>query len=62
MAKEISNIAKSPLQLFINAGIDEIVAKVKSEKKGASAFMQVLLASDDGDTRSDWRQDSGLVS
>lgn len=55
MAKEISNIAKTPLQLFINAGIDEIVAKVKSEKKGASAFMQVLLASDDGDTRSDWK-------
>lgn len=55
MAKELSNIAKTPLQLFINAGLDEIHSKVKSEKKGASAFMQVLLASDDGDTRSDWK-------
>lgn len=51
-----SNSKKSALMLFINAGVEEINAKAKSEKKGASAYMQVLLASDDGDTRSDWKR------
>lgn len=51
-----SNSKKSALMLFINAGVEEINAKAKSEKKGASAYIQVLLASDDGDTRSDWKR------
>lgn len=50
-----SNSNKSPLALFLSAGVEEITLKGKSEKKGASAYMQVLLASDDGDTRSDWK-------
>jgi len=54
-AKTNSNSSKTPLALFLSAGVEEINLKGKSEKKGASAYMQVLLASDDGDTRSDWK-------
>jgi hypothetical protein len=50
MAKE-TNIAKSPLQLFINDGLAEIDNKAKAEKKGSSAYMHVLLASDDEENR-----------
>lgn len=49
--KKDDNYTKTPLALFIASGVDEIVNKAKAEKKGSNAYLQVILASDDGDTR-----------
>ena len=51
-----TNFAKTPLALFISSGIDEISNKAKAEKKGSNAYMQVLLAADDGDTRASFHR------
>lgn len=60
MAKNIKtallNSAASPLQLFIAEGKAEIDSKAKAERKGASAYMHVLQASDDGDNRASWHR------
>ncbi len=56
MAKINSNSNKTSLDLFINAGIDEVTHKATAEKKGSSAYMQVILASDDGDTRAQFHR------
>ena len=66
MAKNIkaslSNSTASPLALFIADGKAEIDNKAKAERKGANAYMHVLLASDDADNRAAWhRMETGMT-